>query len=155
MISLDFLLLKFWGAEAEWTTQVKTYLVQWYSLYWIGLIRVKEKGSTGFSKGCQGCSKGFSVGEGQGKSQGTALLHEENPVILDYFTQIKIIFQIGFFLWSFPKLWTYLEQNQFFGKSIRATFDKKKISNLGTTFFLKNCVRNIFAIVCLLKDILK
>ena len=48
-------------------------------LYWlqlkgyIGLIQVKEGGWTVFSKGWQGCSKGFPEGEAQVKSRGVAL----------------------------------------------------------------------------------
>ena len=40
----------------------------------IGLIQVKEEGWTGFSKGWQGCSEGFSEGKVDGKSRGAALL---------------------------------------------------------------------------------
>ena len=34
----------------------------------IGLIQVKEEGWTGFSKGRQGCSKGFSEGKARGNA---------------------------------------------------------------------------------------
>ena len=52
----------------------------------IGLIEVKEEGRTGFSKGWQGCSKGFP--------EGKAL-----PVVLpDSFTPIYLLFPIGFLL---------------------------------------------------------
>ena len=44
-----------------------------------GLIRVKEEGWTGFSKGWQGCSEGFSEGEARGKSRGAALPARGKP----------------------------------------------------------------------------
>ena len=34
----------------------------------IGLIRVKEEGQTGFSRGWQDCSEGFPMGKARGKS---------------------------------------------------------------------------------------
>ena len=45
----------------------------------IGLIWVKEEGRTGFSKGLQGCSKGFHEGEARGKSWGAALPAQGKP----------------------------------------------------------------------------
>ena len=153
MISLDFLLLKFWEAEAEWTTKLRIHFVQWYSIYWIGLIWLKEMVSMGLSKSCQGCSKGFPVGEGQGKSRGTDLLHEENPVLLDSFTRIIIIFQIGFFI-QLSKIVNIFRAESIFCKVNLGHF-WCKISNFGSTFFRKNCVRNFFAVCCLLKDFFK
>ena len=51
---------------------------------------------TGFSKGWQGCSEGFPEGKAQGKSRGAACQPKENPVLPDSFTQIYILFLIGF-----------------------------------------------------------
>ena len=45
----------------------------------IGLIRVKEEDWTGFSKGWQGCSKGFPEGKARGKSREVALPAQGKP----------------------------------------------------------------------------
>ena len=53
-----------------------------------GLIRVKEEGRTGFSEGWQGCS--------EGNPEEQPCQPEENSVLSDSFTQIYILFLIGF-----------------------------------------------------------
>ena len=55
---------------------------------------------TGFSKRWQGCSEGFPKGDAWGKSWGGVLPVRGKP---DYFTQIYILFQIGFQIVS-PKM---------------------------------------------------
>ena len=54
---------------------------QAWSLPQIGLIRVKEGGWTGFSKGWQwqSCTEGFPKGEAQGKSWGAAMPARGKP----------------------------------------------------------------------------
>ena len=50
----------------------------------------------GFSEGWQGCSEGYPEGEARGKSRELPCEPEENPVLPKSFTQIYILFIIGF-----------------------------------------------------------
>ena len=80
-----------------WFTRRTTSSVNCSGLH-IGLIQVKEEGTTGFSEGGQGCSEGFSEGEAQGKSQGAALPAQgKHPAHPDSFNWIYILFKIGNF----------------------------------------------------------
>ena len=49
-----------------------------------------------FSKGWQGCSEGFQRAEPEGNPKAQPCQPEENPVLPDSFTQIYILFLIGF-----------------------------------------------------------
>ena len=62
-----------------------------------GFIRVKEEGRTGFSNGWQGCSEGFPEYKVREKSDRSSLQARGKPVLPDSFSQIKILFAIGFF----------------------------------------------------------